>query len=79
MSQRENNIIQINALNDKRYQALKDQLTDIYSYQNSSSLDKEKQSKLNVLEEITRTISYPSIEKYSRIKTRPTIVTSILS
>ncbi|CAF4052795.1 unnamed protein product [Adineta steineri] len=30
MSQRENNIIQINALNDKRYYAFKDQLTDIY-------------------------------------------------
>ncbi|CAF1359020.1 unnamed protein product [Adineta steineri] len=30
MSQRENNIIQINALNDKRYHAFKDQLTDIY-------------------------------------------------
>jgi hypothetical protein len=31
MSQRENNIIQINALNDKRYHALKTQLNDIYS------------------------------------------------
>lgn len=30
MSQRENNIIQINALNDKRYHALKNQLTEIY-------------------------------------------------
>ncbi|CAF3924997.1 unnamed protein product [Adineta steineri] len=30
MAQRENNIIQINALNDKRYHAFKDQLTDIY-------------------------------------------------
>jgi len=31
MSQRENNIIQINALNDKRYHGLKNQLNEIYS------------------------------------------------
>jgi hypothetical protein len=30
MSQRENNIIQTNALNDQRYHDLKNQLTDIY-------------------------------------------------
>jgi hypothetical protein len=34
MSQRENNIIQINALNDERYHALKNQLNDIYYYKN---------------------------------------------
>ena len=55
MSQRENNIIQANALSDKRYQALKDELNEIYSYR------------------IEKNISP------LRIKTLPSIVTSISS
>jgi hypothetical protein len=45
LSQRENNIIQINALNDQRYHAFKNQLTDIYSYQSSIALADKEQSK----------------------------------
>ncbi|CAF3894326.1 unnamed protein product [Rotaria sp. Silwood2] len=80
MSQRENNIIQMNALNDKRYHEFKNQLTDIYYYENSLSSSEQKQTKLNVLEKTkSSNISRPSLHKHSRIKTRPTIVTSILS
>ena len=60
MSKRENNIIQMNVLNDKRYHALKDQLTDIYSYENS--LEKN-QSNFNSIGQITRIISNSSIQK----------------
>ncbi|CAF0780372.1 unnamed protein product [Rotaria sp. Silwood1] len=82
MSQRENNIIQMNALNDKRYHEFKNQLTDIYYYENSLLSSEQKQTKLNFLEKTTKiksSILRPSLHKHSRIKTRPTIVTSILS
>ncbi|CAF1214541.1 unnamed protein product [Rotaria sordida] len=82
MSQRENNIIQMNALNDKRYHEFKNQLTDIYYYENSLVSFKQKQIKLNFFEKNIKTkssITRSSLHKYSRIKTRPTIVTSMLS
>jgi hypothetical protein len=48
MSQRENNIIQTNALNDKRYQALKDELNEIYSYQYTSTRIEKNISQLRI-------------------------------
>ncbi len=79
LSQRENNIIQINALNDQRYHAFKNQLTDIYSYQSSFVLADKEQSKTSFLEPMTKTISFPSIENYVRNKSLSTIVTSRVS
>lgn len=71
MSQRENNIIQMNALNDRRYQAFKNQLTDVYQYESNFSSAEQKQTKLRFSEKMTKTtspISRSSIHKYSRMK-----------
>lgn len=71
MSQRENNIIQMNALNDKRYQDFKNELSNIYSYKSTLPLSEHKPSKLNFAENITKSIlpiSRPSLNKYSKMK-----------
>jgi hypothetical protein len=71
LSQRENLIIQVNARHDRRYLALKDELTDIYSSQISSLfLDRFIQMKSHRTEHRTQTI-LPSVLDHSRtISTR---------
>ena len=72
LSQRENNIIQNNALNDQRYHSLKNLLADIYSYQHSSSSKFEVQSsKANSL--------LPSNSSIYSLRNLPSIVTAISS
>ncbi|CAF3320486.1 unnamed protein product [Rotaria socialis] len=71
MSQRENNIIQMNALNDRRYREFQNQLADVYQYENTLSSIEQKQAKLSFSEKMTKTtstISRSSIHKYSRMK-----------
>ncbi|CAF4774005.1 unnamed protein product, partial [Rotaria magnacalcarata] len=68
MSQRENNIIQMNALNDRRYQEFQNKLTDVYQYESTLSSIEQKQAKLSFSEKMTKTtspISRSSIHKYS--------------
>ena len=81
MSQRENHIIQISALHDHRYHALRNELTEIYSFQapHPSYFERSKQLPVS-REKVTRTISpinRRSSTKSSRLRHRSVIGTSL--
>ena len=85
MSQRENHIVQINALHDHRYHALKNELTEIYPFQtpHPSFFERYKQQQQTeqvLHEKITRTMSpiiRRSSAKSSRVRNRSVMMTSL--